>query len=138
MSAGMATLNDTPKTVPVLEPAFRPASLATRAMKRLARASGKAVPVGIAIEQADGSVFHFHTEILPEGHKDAALKLREIVANYEKERDLILIGAYEEGSDPKVDYAIEKIEEVNTFLKQSVEDKISLEEAVEQLKQIFE
>lgn len=71
-------------------------------------------------------------------HREAAQKLREVVANYEKERDLILIGAYEEGSDPKVDYAIEKIEEVNTFLKQGVEDKVNLEEARAELMEIFE
>jgi ATP synthase in type III secretion protein N len=84
------------------------------------------------------SISRVMDSIIEEDHKGASLKLREIVANYEKERDLILIGAYEEGSDPKVDYAIEKIEEVNNFLKQSVEDKISFEEAVEMLKQIFE
>ena len=60
-----------------------------------------------------------------------------MVAAYEKERDLILIGAYEAGSDPKVDYAIEKIEEVNSFLKQGVEEKVDLGETVEQLKAIF-
>ena len=65
------------------------------------------------------------------------MKLREVVANYEKERDLILIGAYEQGSDPKVDYAMEKIEEVNHFLKQDASDKIELGDSVEQLKGIF-
>ncbi len=76
--------------------------------------------------------------IIDEDHKLSARKLREVVANYEKERDLILIGAYEEGSDPKVDYAIEKIEEVNHFLKQDSQDKVDLEESVQQLKEIFE
>ena len=72
MSTTSAILNETPKTIPALEPAFRPASLATRAMKRLVMASRKPVAVGIAIEQADGSVFHFRTEVLPESDKDAA------------------------------------------------------------------
>lgn len=71
-------------------------------------------------------------------HKEAAQKLREVVANYEKERDLILIGAYEEGSDPKVDYAIEKIEGVNQFLKQDKEENIALDDSIAQLKEIFE
>jgi flagellar protein export ATPase FliI len=83
------------------------------------------------------SVSRVMDEIVDEEHKDAARKVREVIANYEKERDLILIGAYEEGSDPKVDYAIEKIEEVNNFLKQGVEDSPSFEEAVEGLKAIF-
>lgn len=84
------------------------------------------------------SISRVMDSIIDEEHKDAAGRLREVVANYEKERDLILIGAYEEGSDPKVDYAIEKIDEVNNFLKQGVDDKIDLEEAVALLKEIFD
>jgi len=84
------------------------------------------------------SISRVMDSIIDEDHKLAARELREVVANYEKERDLILIGAYEEGSDPKVDYAIEKIEEVNNFLKQGVEDRVSFKEAVELLKEIFE
>ncbi len=70
-------------------------------------------------------------------HLEAARKLKEVVAHYEKERDLILIGAYEQGSDPRVDYAIEKIEEVNHFLKQVATEKVDFEESVQALKAIF-
>ncbi|OGQ48033.1 MAG: flagellum-specific ATP synthase FliI [Deltaproteobacteria bacterium RIFCSPLOWO2_02_FULL_46_8] len=84
------------------------------------------------------SISRVMDSIIDEDHKMASRKLREVVANYEKERDLILIGAYEEGSDPKVDYAIEKIDEVNNFLKQGVEENVSLEESVTRLKEIFE
>src|SRR3990167_920401 len=84
------------------------------------------------------SISRVMDSIIDDEHRSSAQKLREVVANYEKERDLILIGAYEAGSDPKVDYAIEKIEEVNNFLKQGVEDKIDLEESVASLKEIFE
>lgn len=84
------------------------------------------------------SVSRVMDSIIEPGHREAAIKLREVVANYEKERDLILIGAYEEGSDPKVDYAIEKIEAVNQFLKQDREEKVEIESAIEQLKEVFE
>lgn len=84
------------------------------------------------------SVSRVMDSMIEEEHRNAARKLREVVAHYEKERDLILIGAYEAGSDPKVDYAIEKIDSVNEFLKQHVEEKIYLEESVQQLKEIFE
>jgi flagellar protein export ATPase FliI len=83
------------------------------------------------------SVSRVMSSIVDEEHEMAARKLREVVANYEKERDLILIGAYESGSDPKVDYAIEKIEEVNEFLKQHTHDKINFAESVQQLKGMF-
>ncbi len=83
------------------------------------------------------SVSRVMSNIIDSDHLEASRKLKEVVANYEKERDLILIGAYEQGSDPNVDYAIEKIEEVNSFLKQSVQDKVDYQESVEQLKSIF-
>jgi len=84
------------------------------------------------------SVSRVMDEIIDDDHKDAARKVREIIANYEKERDLILIGAYEEGSDPKVDYAIEKIEEVNNFLKQGIQESVTMDDTVEMLKGMFE
>lgn len=84
------------------------------------------------------SVSRVMTNIVDDDHVHAARKLKEVVANYEKERDLILIGAYESGSNPAVDYAIEMIEPVNQFLKQDVSDKIPLSESVEELKEMFE
>jgi flagellar protein export ATPase FliI len=83
------------------------------------------------------SVSRVMSSIVDEEHEMAARKLREVVANYEKERDLILIGAYETGSDPKVDYAIEKIEEVNEFLKQHTHQKVGFEDSIQQLKGMF-
>jgi FliI/YscN family ATPase len=76
--------------------------------------------------------------IIDDDHRFSSQKMREVIANYEKERDLILIGAYEEGSDPKVDYAIEKIEEVNNFLKQEVSEGVEFADTVSKLKDIFE
>ncbi|MDO8527186.1 MAG: flagellar protein export ATPase FliI [Deltaproteobacteria bacterium] len=84
------------------------------------------------------SISRVMDNIVDTEHKMSARKLREVVAHYEKERDLILIGAYESGSDPKVDYAIEKIEEVNTFLKQDSQEKVDLDESMVQLKEMFE
>ncbi len=84
------------------------------------------------------SVSRVMTNIIDEEHLMASRKLKEVVANYEKERDLILIGAYEAGSNPAVDYAIEKIDEVNNFLKQGTHDRFTFEESVEGLKSLFE
>ncbi len=57
-----------PRRAPILDPLFRPAALANRAFQREVAASGGAVPVRLALEQADGSVFHFSTAVLPAGH----------------------------------------------------------------------
>jgi type III secretion protein N (ATPase) len=78
------------------------------------------------------------TGIVPEEHKKAAAKLREVLATYEKQRDLITLGAYQYGTDERTDYAIDKIEAVEAFLRQSTDEKVTLEEAVEQLVGLFE
>lgn len=90
-----------------------------------------------AIDIAE-SVSRVMSSIIDRDHLEAARKLREVVSAYEKERDLILIGAYEAGSDPRVDYAIEKIEEVNAFLKQNVDENVNFEDSIAQLKAMFE
>ena len=61
-----------PRVVPPLEPGFRPAALSVRAFDALARASGTPATVRMALEQTDGSVFHFETRLLPPGHEHAA------------------------------------------------------------------
>ncbi|MBI3180290.1 MAG: FliI/YscN family ATPase, partial [Deltaproteobacteria bacterium] len=70
-------------------------------------------------------------------HKKAAGKLREVLATYDKQRDLILLGAYQYGTDPKTDYAIDKIEEVESFLKQGIQECDNFEATVERLAQMF-
>ena len=61
-----------PRVVPPLEPGFRPAALAVRAFDAMANESGSPVTVRMALEQTDGSVFHFETRLLPAGHPHVA------------------------------------------------------------------
>jgi type III secretion protein N (ATPase) len=70
-------------------------------------------------------------------HKKAAAKLREVLATYEKQRDLILLGAYQYGTDPKTDYAIDKIEDVETFLRQSTEEHDDFDDTIKKLMALF-
>ena len=67
-----------PRVVPPLHPAFRPAVLALRAFDAAVDRTAEPVPVGIAIEQTDGSLFHFHTRLLPAIHPDAAANARHL------------------------------------------------------------
>lgn len=66
-----------PKLTPPLDQDFRPAALATRAFAKAVCAAG-AVPVQIALEQGDGSVTRFKTEVLPASHKDAAANFTHV------------------------------------------------------------
>lgn len=75
--------------------------------------------------------------IASEEHKKAAGIMRRVMATYEKNRDLILLGAYNYGTDPKVDYAIDKIEEVETFLKQGTYESSPFEDTVQRMVEMF-
>jgi predicted NBD/HSP70 family sugar kinase len=61
-----------PRITPVLDPGFRPAVLANRAFREQVRAALGAVPVRLGLEQTDGNVSHFTTQVLPDGHPQAA------------------------------------------------------------------
>jgi len=75
--------------------------------------------------------------IVDDDHRAASAVLREVLAAYEKQRDLILLGAYEYGSDDATDYAIDRIEEVETFLRQSTEEAQALDATRADLVQLF-
>jgi flagellar protein export ATPase FliI len=70
-------------------------------------------------------------------HRRAAGRMREVLATYEKQKDLILLGAYQKGSDPRVDYAIAMIEKCENFLKQATNEKMDAAETIARLKQLF-
>ena len=50
------------------------------------------------------------------------------MATYQKNRDLILIGAYQRGTDPRVDDSIDRIDPIVEFLKQKTDEKSTFEE----------
>ncbi|AGB40628.1 type III secretion apparatus H+-transporting two-sector ATPase/flagellar protein export ATPase FliI [Halobacteroides halobius DSM 5150] len=83
------------------------------------------------------SVSRVMDEIASAEHKEAAGKLREVLATYEESKDLVNLGVYEAGSDPQLDYALDKLEAVNNFLQQGVKETNSYQETVNWLTKIF-
>lgn len=84
------------------------------------------------------SISRCMSQIAEREHKMYAGKLKNVLATYNEAEDLINIGAYKTGSNPGIDYAIQKIDEVNRFLVQDVNEKFTFEETVALLKAIFE
>lgn len=76
-------------------------------------------------------------EIVPENHHLFAGKLRENLAIYAESKDLIDIGAYQQGTNPNVDEAIRLNQPIKNFLKQQVEEKSIFEETNMKLEQVF-
>lgn len=73
------------------------------------------------------------TSVATPDHIAAALRLRELLAAYEKNRDLILIGAYQRGADRKVDEAIARIDDLEAFLRQGLHEQAGFAETLRQL-----
>ena len=84
------------------------------------------------------SISRCMSQIASREHKQAAGKLKNVVATYNEAEDLINIGAYKSGSNPSIDYAISRIEAVNQFLCQDVDEKFSFEDSVSMLGRLFE
>ncbi len=84
-----------------------------------------------------GSVSRLFTEICDPEHMKAAGKMRELMAVYQDARDLIDVGAYEHGSNPKIDMAIRMMPEIDNFLRQRIDDQVSMESTLERLKEMM-
>ena len=61
-------------------------------------------------------------------HRAAAARLRELMAAYERQRDLILLGAYQRGADPLTDEAVARMEAITTFLRQRTDEAAPFDE----------
>ncbi len=70
-------------------------------------------------------------------HQRIAQKLRENLAIHKEAEDLINIGAYKPGSNPKIDKAIKVIDALNDFLRQRVDDPGELQQGLRQLQGIL-
>lgn len=79
--------------------------------ERAGRGIFPAVDVGRSTSRVMGRV-------VSEEHLESARRIRKLLATYERERDLLLLGAYEAGADPDVDEAAEKIGDLEAFLAQ--------------------
>lgn len=83
------------------------------------------------------SISRVMSQIASREHKMFAGKLKNTLATYNEAEDLINIGAYKSGSNPNIDYAVSKIDEINRFLAQNTEEKFDFETILKQLQDIF-
>jgi len=82
-----------------------------------------------------GSISRLMNDIVSPEQTDAANTLRSLMSVYESNYDLISIGAYKKGSNPALDNAIEKIDNIHAFLQQRVAEKFEYDETVALMKQ---
>ncbi|HQH25830.1 MAG TPA: FliI/YscN family ATPase [Oligoflexia bacterium] len=76
--------------------------------------------------------------IVSEEHRLVAEKLRTLWATYEENRDLILLGAYKEGSDALIDESLNKRVALLDFLIQDQYEHESLEQALKKARKVLQ
>jgi flagellum-specific ATP synthase len=79
------------------------------------------------------SVSRVMPDVVDKNHYSAASAVRDVLAAYRDAEDLINIGAYVPGSNPRVDLALSKIEGVRHFLRQGIYETTSYEQSLRQL-----
>jgi len=84
-----------------------------------------------------GSISRLMDDIVDPAQRRLAGRLKETLATFRKAEDLINIGAYVAGSNPKIDYAIKMIDRINAYLRQDVGETVSFEESIRQLNALF-
>jgi len=85
-----------------------------------------------------GSISRLMKEVTSREHLEHAARARRLLAEYAKSEDLINIGAYVKGTSPKIDYALERIDSLNNFLTQSVDENVQFETSLAKLQSILE
>ncbi len=83
------------------------------------------------------SVSRVMVDIADGSHQQCSRNLRNVLATYRDAEDLINIGAYVDGSNPRIDYALTKIDAVNGFLQQDIDERAEFADSVERLHGLF-
>ena len=70
-------------------------------------------------------------------HQQLAQQLKQIYSVYQQNKDLIAIGAYSKGNDPRIDQSIELLPVLNFFLQQKINEVIPYDQSLTQLQEIL-
>lgn len=84
----------------------------------------------------EASISRVMQTIVPDSQMKAMLVFKKYLSIYEKNKDLILLGAYAKGSDPTLDKAILAREKIKEYLMQGMNEQINYVESVEQLSRL--
>jgi flagellum-specific ATP synthase len=84
------------------------------------------------------SISRVMDDIIDDKHKQSARRFKQILATYRKAEDLINIGAYVAGSNPKIDHAIDMFAKITAYSRQAIEESVNFEDSIAQLNALFE
>ncbi len=84
-----------------------------------------------------GSVSRVMPNVVNQEHVQLSNQIKELLSVYNSSEDLINIGAYIEGTNKKIDESISKIDLINEFLQQDMQEKSTFDEALNLMKEII-
>ncbi|KTD51153.1 flagellar protein export ATPase FliI [Legionella quateirensis] len=85
----------------------------------------------------EASISRVMHSVVTEEHMKDALSFKKLVSVYEKNKDLILLGAYAKGSDPLLDKAILVIDRFKEYIAQGIDEQVNYKESVLKLSQLI-
>ncbi len=85
----------------------------------------------------EGSISRVMPLVTSTEHQELCRQLKQIYALYQHNKDLIAIGAYTKGNDPRIDQAINIVPVINFFLQQKIAEVIPYEQSLTQLQEII-
>ena len=85
----------------------------------------------------EGSISRVMPMVTSKEHQDLARQLKQIYSVYQQNKELIAIGAYTKGNDPRIDQAINVLPVINFFLQQQMQEVISYDLSLQQLQEII-
>ncbi|MBO7672631.1 FliI/YscN family ATPase [bacterium] len=80
-----------------------------------------------------GSISRLMAVVASPEHKAAAAKMRTLMSMYRENKDLIDVGMYQPGTNPKLDVAIQMMPQINAFLQQKTSDLVSMDTTISTL-----
>ncbi|SFD80629.1 type III secretion system ATPase, FliI/YscN [Lentibacillus persicus] len=83
------------------------------------------------------SISRVMTKIVSQEHQEAAQQIRELMAVYEENSELIQIGAYKRGTNREIDRAISHHPKINAYLKQDTSDYQSFQDSINQMYELL-
>jgi flagellum-specific ATP synthase len=84
----------------------------------------------------EASISRAMHEIVPTQHSDMARRFRQTLSAYTQNRDLIAIGAYHKGADPRIDAAIAAWPGLQRFLRQDMHERVDYAASLAQLGEV--
>lgn len=81
----------------------------------------------------EASISRVMTEIVEQAHLKLTHRFKQIYSAYQRSHDLISVGAYTPGSDPKIDEAVAMFPQLNHFLQQGINEPVNYEQSIKGL-----